>query len=773
MPIDIIDTIASNLSNNPQGAIQASQIPYACHYGPNMLITKNGELLMTIEISIPDGKLNDIKKSIQEVISKLGNNQVAFWIHAIRQKKERRNRYNHNNDFVNDLDRSWYKINEISDVYQNQLYITVVHIGRTIKISNLKELIFSIVKKNQESYSGKYLTNSANSLQNIANKIIESISDVDLKILGLVEKNNRIYSEILSFVDKIIDFEEKSVLLPMMDVADYLSSGKTIKFNFNNYEVKSANDSTKFSAIFAIKNHMELPNSVTSRIFRLPYQLIVTQTAIFVNKDKVMNKFNHQIENLQISKDENMYKYLSLDKIQDIQNMDNQLNCYCQSQTMLTIIADSEEKLEKAVKNIITVFANLGIVIARQELRLEEYLWAKLPANFTFLSKEKLLTTNMLASYTSIDNLSILYLERNVPWKIPVTFVPEIQKDFIAFNFHSQNKSHTMIMGPSGIEVTVLTNFLVSMAMKFIKKLFVITVENNHFFQNQLEAKNFVLSKDFNKNNFLANPLMLEKTANNVGLVNFMLRYILYEEGIAPNANTYEFIKSFLKCNYSLPLEERYFSNIIGILSEGEKFSDIIGKIKNWHSGGNKAFLFDNQNITLLPNSGKSFYRFDITDVAKDDKAMTAIMCYLMNMIYLSVTSSDNTEPSIVVLEGSLWKMTNAAKAYRNFWLTQMQKKNVVVIITSRNPAQACEGKCYEEILPMMASKIYMPVYELGNKYYDLCRLDQQDKQYLSTMWSNLYNCLLKQGPNKIPLEFNLKKLSQFRTLCGIPNFDY
>ncbi len=67
-------------------------IPIACHYNKDTLLTKNGELLQTIQINGINsenisGKLFNLREVVRNAIKQnIKNNNFAFWIHTVRRK---------------------------------------------------------------------------------------------------------------------------------------------------------------------------------------------------------------------------------------------------------------------------------------------------------------------------------------------------------------------------------------------------------------------------------------------------------------------------------------------------------------------------------------------------------------------------------------------------------------------------------------------------------------------------------------------------------------
>ena len=81
-------------------------IPVACHFNENTLITKNGELLQTIQINgINSEKISNnlfnlramVRKAISESVD---SGKYAFWIHTIRRKDDLDDTANYNGFFI-------------------------------------------------------------------------------------------------------------------------------------------------------------------------------------------------------------------------------------------------------------------------------------------------------------------------------------------------------------------------------------------------------------------------------------------------------------------------------------------------------------------------------------------------------------------------------------------------------------------------------------------------------------------------------------------------
>ena len=88
-------------------------IPFVCHYDEETILTKNGELMKTIQITGFSQDSTSNLESIREVVRKsiideIGNNiHFSFWFHTIRRRKNIKAKGNFGDAFSQYIENEW------------------------------------------------------------------------------------------------------------------------------------------------------------------------------------------------------------------------------------------------------------------------------------------------------------------------------------------------------------------------------------------------------------------------------------------------------------------------------------------------------------------------------------------------------------------------------------------------------------------------------------------------------------------------------------------
>ena len=125
-------------------------IPIACHYNENTLLTKNGELLQTIQINginserISD-KLFNLRDVVRNAISKnVQSKKFAFWIHTVRRKTNLDDTAPYNKLLPANIHYIWRQKNYWDDKFVNTLYISIIYDSAEIKIKNFNSFVSKV-----------------------------------------------------------------------------------------------------------------------------------------------------------------------------------------------------------------------------------------------------------------------------------------------------------------------------------------------------------------------------------------------------------------------------------------------------------------------------------------------------------------------------------------------------------------------------------------------------------------------------------------------------
>ena len=352
------------VNNNTSTKIEAKKqdsgfIPYVCHYNPNTILTKNGELLQVIRIT---GFKNDsiisemiaLRDAVRDSIaSNVKDNKVAFWFHTIRRRKNIVPRGEFHDFFSSEVNKKWNENYKWNDQYVNELYITIIVEGLDTSIVNFNAFLRSFSYFTTRSLHKKYLEESYKKLSKIVTSILVDIEEYGAKLLGIKEWDGILYSEPMRFFGKIINLYEDRYPLAVNDISEDLVSHK-IAFGNRELEVIGYNHKN-FAAMLSLKEYQETPLSSLDKILQSPFEFIISQSFDFTFSKKEFEAYEYQNHILEVSGDED-FRHVS-GAANFIESNTGSPNDYGKLQTTIMFINKTLDGLEKDIKDASEKFA--------------------------------------------------------------------------------------------------------------------------------------------------------------------------------------------------------------------------------------------------------------------------------------------------------------------------------------------------------------------------------------------------------------------------------
>ena len=163
-------------SNAPKLEIPvAGFIPYACHYDKDTILTKNGELLQTIEIKgfshAKNNEATNIRQQIRKaVLETIKFPRFAIYFHTIRRAMNLDDGPKFSSYFSQKVHDSWVKSNTWDRKHVNNLYITIIIEGIKLNFPTFLKspLINSIIEKHN-----KILIETHKELNSVTSEILK------------------------------------------------------------------------------------------------------------------------------------------------------------------------------------------------------------------------------------------------------------------------------------------------------------------------------------------------------------------------------------------------------------------------------------------------------------------------------------------------------------------------------------------------------------------------------------------------------------------------
>ena len=465
-----------DMDKHAQYIIDDGFIPYVSHFNKDTIITKNGELLQIIRVTgfgedNVSTQISSLRDSIRESIEeKACKTNMAFWFTTIRRKKDITPPGTFTKGFSKDFSKEWADKNDLKNQYVNELYISFIIEGLDTSISNassaIKSLSFGATKKMHH----KHLEEAHKELNEVSENFLADIKQYGAKKLGIIDWEGILYSEPMRFFGKIINLYEERYPLAMNDISEDLAS-HIIAFGDREIEVVGHHNKN-YATMLSLKEYSEVSTQHLDHILQLPFEFIITQSYDFCVDEKELEIYKNNDYILQVSGDEEFREISGLSTMTS-ENKGNHETDYTKTQTTISLIAHSKEELQKDLEDTLEHFHDLGLMVIREDIFMEHCFWSQLPANFSFLRRQKVVETELIGGFAALHSYPCGSIDGN-QWGSAVSVLKTVLDTPYYFNFHQYNSGHNLIVGPDNSGKTILTNFLLSQAQRFDPRIYVI-----------------------------------------------------------------------------------------------------------------------------------------------------------------------------------------------------------------------------------------------------------------------------------------------------------
>ena len=239
----------------------AKFIPYTRHIDDTTLKTKEGYLLKIIKIEgMPFETADQIdingRKNIRATLLRgLSNSRFALYHHIIRRKTSSPHEGDFENPWCAALDKAYQDKLSSKDMFINEQYITIIRRPATSKIGVMSELSQTLFSKMDAGHQ-QYKQNQAHTALNEAvSTLLSTLAPYQPKVLSLHETPRGLFSESLSFLSYLVNFEKTDVRVSDMAISDYLPK-KRISFGKESLEIRgAAPKDIKLGAMLSIKEY--------------------------------------------------------------------------------------------------------------------------------------------------------------------------------------------------------------------------------------------------------------------------------------------------------------------------------------------------------------------------------------------------------------------------------------------------------------------------------------------------------------------------------------
>jgi type IV secretion system protein VirB4 len=633
----------------------ASFIPYSRHYDDTTLKTKAGYLLKIIKVEgLPFETADQIdlntRKNIRATLLRgISNSRFAVYHHTIRRRVADKLDGLFENDWCRTLDKTYQEKLSQKNMFVNEQYITIIRRPPQSKIgimSNITNTIFSTVDRSAREQKD---IENLRALNEAVNNIVSTLEPYKPKVLSVVDTDNGSFSEPLSFLSYLINLEDKPVRLPACSIADYLPE-KRVSFGRETFELRgAASTDIKLGAVLSVK---EYDNStgpgMLDSFLRLPHEFVLTQSFGFVDRQTALSAMN-EAERKMIASEQGADSL-----IMDIQEAKNDLSSgkssFGEHHISLTVFANNKDQLDRSISDSLSAFTNIGLICAREDVNLEPSFWANLPGNFNYISRRSLISNRNFASFASLHTFPAGSKNQN-HWGSAITRLETTSGTPYWFNFHERDVGNFTVIGPTGTGKTVLLTFLMAQAQRLKPRSVYFDKDRGaEIFIRAIGGEYTIVSPG--KPTGL-NPLQLEDTPKNRGFLRDWLQLLVSDDNHHRlTSKEIDIISDAVNASFDAPRENRRLRYIAELLAGygAEQGTSLGERIAKWHTNGERAWLFDNEQDSL--SFKYNTIGFDLTSILDDKTSRAPWLLYIFHRIDELL----NGQKTILMLDEG-WKM--------------------------------------------------------------------------------------------------------------------
>ncbi|TAE32405.1 MAG: VirB4 family type IV secretion/conjugal transfer ATPase [Alphaproteobacteria bacterium] len=730
----------------------AEFIPYLYHYDKETILLQNMSMMQVIRMDgfsfeTADDIDVDMKKLVRNSLLKsLGDGRYSMWFHIVRRRQTAYPGGKPPEGFATYINNSWKNKHHSKDLFVNELYLSVIREEDLEGAAKVEAYWNKLEGSTDRQKRYLRMQEAHKDLKETVYRILATFKDYGAEVLGVKQTEYGAISEPLGFLGRLINGGSyQEMLVPNMELRKYLPTHR-LYFGTRAIEVRGT-QKTKFAGIVSVKEYAPATAAgMLDAFLQLPIEFIISQSYQFHNRQTNIGQMQTRQRRMIASEDKAITQVAEISDALDMAMSghvafgSHHLTIFCHE--------DDQKMLEKSVSMVTAELVNLGINPVRERMVLEQCFWAQLPGNGEFVGRLADIHTLNMAGFASMHNYPVGRIRGN-HWGDAVTIFNTTSGTPYYFNFHLRDVGHTTIIGPTGAGKTVLMNFLIAQAQKYNCRTFMFDKDRGaEIFVRALNG-NFTMISPEDRTAF--NPFVLPPTMENKNFLAEWIKVLISVHDEPVTAEDSARIAEAVEGCYKLDPQDRKLRNIAPFFGlEGP--GTIASRLKQWHSDGAYAGLFDNHEDCIDFKAGRIF-GFEMGEVLNNKVSLMPVLMYLFHRIHLSL---DGT-PTIIVLDEA-WALIDN-KHFRHKikdWLKTLRKLNGMVVFATQSVEDATNSDISDTLIQQTATQIFLPNPKATEVYKKAFMISDREFNLLKTTDPGSRFFLVKQGKDVVVARIDL-----------------
>jgi type IV secretion system protein VirB4 len=753
------------LSDDPRApereASAGQHLPYARQVDEATLQLRDGRLMQVLRLSgllfeTADSEELNYRSVLRDAMFRaIASSRYAIYHHVIRRRVNNALQATYPDPFSQQLNDRWHDRLSGKQLFVNDLFLTIIRRPLQGRVGIADRLLSRLRKANEGNEQA--LAGELRGLNNTREALMATLSQYQPRLLTAYDQGGVGFSEPLEYLSYLMNGEMRPVAMPVGDIGHHIPS-RRISFGRQAIELGPSGDASRsFRAMVSIKDYpaRTMPG-MFDELYRLPFELTVTQSFAFVERGEALSKMNLALRRMRSAEDEALSLREELGEAKD--EVAAGRAGFGEHHTTIALHADSLATLDTQVAETIAILADLGINAVREDIALEPAFWAQFPGNFRYVARRGLVSTTNFAGLASLHNFPVGKSHGN-HWGEAVSLLETTAAGPYFFNFHRADLGNFTIIGPSGSGKTVVLNFLLAQARKYDPRIV--------FFDKDRGAELFIRAIGGRYDRLRPgqptglNPLQLPDTAEARA---FLVEWVTLLAGKLDEAEL-ELVRDAIDANYEAPLSQRRLSRFVQLLRGGTKpvVADLYARLRPWWGEGERAWLFDNEKDTS--DLSERTIGFDMTALLDNPDLRTPSLLYFFHRVEERLDGS----PAIIVVDEG-WKALDDPVFVRRIkdWEKTIRKRNGIVGFATQSASDALQSQIASAIIEQAATQIFMINPKArAEDYIDGFGLSQHEFDLVRTLPDTSHCFLIRHGKESVVARLDLSGERRMLTILS------
>lgn len=728
-------------------------LPYLAQVDDHTIVTKDGLAMQVIRLQgLPfetiDAVQLEVRKAARDaMLQALSSARFALVHHVVRRSVAPDLDGEFGDPFSSALDAAWRSRLAERRLYVNDLYLTIIVrplAGRARAADKLLSLFVREARNPSESKADLRELNRAREA------LMASLEPYAPTLLGSYDLPNGVASEPIEFFATLLNGTTAPLLLPAGELASVVAR-RRLSFGPDAIEFGPLDGGgPDFAAMLSVKDYpAETDAGMLDDLYRLPFEMVVTQGFSIVDRGPALERMDLALRRMRSADDaaHSLRSELTLAKDEVAAGR----SLFGEHHLTVMLRADKLADLEMIVGEAQATLSDAGFAAVREDLGMEAAFWAQFPGNFGYVARRALVSSANFAGFASAHNFPVGKPDGNY-WGKAVTLFETTSAGPYFFNFHRGDLGNFTIIGPSGSGKTVVLGFLLAQARRYDPRIVFFDKDRGAEIFLRAIGGSYELLRPGNPTRF--NPLALPDTPANRRFLSDWVTKLATGDGQPPTVEEASWIADSIDASFAGPPEHRRLRFLAQLFRGRDRASgkDIAARLAPWHSDGEHAWLFDNEDDGL--DLDVATIGFDMTAILDQPALRSPAMLYLFHRVEERLDG----KPTIIVVDEG-WKALDdeVFVARIRDWEKTIRKRGGIVGFATQSASDALESKIASAIIEQAGTQIFMAnASAQASDYIDGFGLTPHEYELVRTIPETARAFLVKHGADSVVVRLNL-----------------